>query len=350
MTNRRFLKASIAATLAWTIGLTMASGCDQSIPQTNASAKPPIDYRALFEKHLSEGVNHENNAAILLLQVYEPRRNAEPVVTTLEKLGASMYIDGIRQFEDMDWVYNDLKRHTPYAEEFKAAEARVRANEEASYSRPWDAAEFPEIAKQIERNEHAFDVIRQASLRTRFYYRNESMDALAFPFGGARESAQMLLSRALMRAKSDPAGSVEDIMTLVRLGRVISSRQVIVDRLTGFGIISTGYAAAHRAMPALPTEHLATLYAQLSALPPLASMEDGYRHAEKYWTLAQMPDSPAVAEKLSGAFDKVAEAMKQPTWVGVLRRDGSASGVLTKGTCAADEGETRSGWLAAYSI
>ncbi len=218
-----------------------------------------IDYIAHFNKVLSDGVTPQNNAAVLLVQTYPGEITSEKFMKRFCKaLGIKpVPLDG-DHYEDL---FKFLRRRDGITENTTPEErTRLADKHEAIWERVmadvWTAKSHPEVKEWLDENKKHFDTVRRASLRKRYYHPMLSDDdddstmliAVLLPqIQSSREYARALTIRSnYYLGIGEHEKSVEDILTMRRLGNLIAQGGTLVEQLVGIAILGIAQSVEER--------------------------------------------------------------------------------------------------------
>lgn len=226
--------------LAVDVGLTwywrqIEIGVETTRITTPLTAKGYPDYAAALNDKMGAGVTKENNAAVLLLRLWP-----EKTYKTAQAKGILKALDIEVGFAPVRWEdFETYVKRTTTAPVDEEHEATTRAEEpgelvERLRTVPWRGAEYPQVAAWLEANRAALEVVRQASLRERFYVPvvDETGRVRGAEPGGVwngllgaimngLEPSKMLLLKALQcLGEGDTAGYERDVVVALGCARV----------------------------------------------------------------------------------------------------------------------------------
>ena len=287
-----------------------------------------IDYVAVINERLEQGVTRENNAAIGLLEaiarggvVQQERHYA----TLREKLGMPRAAKPAPAAAGAD-----------KADDFAGAPAQL----DATLAQAWVAKDFPETAKWLESKKARLDVLVEASKRDRYFMplirpRDEDfMISVLLPhLNEARQAANELRSRAMLSlGNEDAEGFRRDAVALVRLGRLMTAAATAVEKLVAMRIEAMGLEAIKIAVTGgwLSEAQAQAILEDVRAAPAVRPMYELFELPERAFILEFLQfagvHGALVAEKL---FQKMtgagrANAMAVPT-VDAVGKDWNAA-------------------------
>lgn len=281
------------------------------------NADGTVNYLAAVNAETADGVTPDNNAAVLLVRAFG-RRAVQPAETrpgVLKELGLeSLPWEGDHFVSLEEWArrLSPETRPAPPAtapsvgglsgpgqmgsfgwEPAPTPEQILRQRLGESARAPWDPKERPKIARWLDENAAALDLVAQAGRRSRCYLPMVSLDdppsflAALYLLGGKRETDAMtaLTARAMRRAH---AGQTEaawsDILAVWRLGRLRRRRATLLAQLIGVSRenLASRAAAALAGSGKLTAEQARSMLADLEALPPSPDMVDGIDRGERF--------------------------------------------------------------------
>jgi hypothetical protein len=257
-----------------------------------------VDYLAALNAIGSKGVARENNAAVLLYQVFGPRhvpKEKREHVAGLLRIKPlpddGTYFVSSRSFSQR----NRKEPAKPSPDDSQDPVQAAMAQFDRARERPWSKDEFPLVAAWLEENERSLDLIVAASNRPRFYFPlfgprepTTLTEALHLMAPQAPEAARSLITRAMLRLKSGKiVDAWHDVLACHRLARLIGQGPTIIEGLVGIEIEGLAYQAdcviAHHGKP---SAERARLFADdLRQLPPTPKMADKIVTAERFMYL-----------------------------------------------------------------
>ncbi|MEA2711508.1 MAG: hypothetical protein QOF78_4109 [Phycisphaerales bacterium] len=259
----------------------------------------PIDYLAAMENHFSQGVTHENNMVVPLLEALGPAALAsnQPKNGITSRLG----------MPPLPETGDYFQHHDKFPEDPNAGEQEPANDLAPLLERPWKASERPQTAAWLKANEKPLARIVEASKRPRFYYpfnagyRPETAMEVQLPYlVPSRQAARALIARAMLRIgeNGDFSGAREDLAAAHRLGALFTQGATLIDRLVGYSIDSQvshaeqSLAAGGKLNAAQARQWAAALGGAQgqggAQLPPLDGFADGIDISERYLYLDVM--------------------------------------------------------------
>ena len=276
------------------------------------NADGTVNYVAALNEMYGQGVTPENNAAVLLIQAFGPEIIGQSVRTrTFELLGMDPPpAEGDYFVSWDDYAEAKLspaeKEARALAEEMAARRERARgglrlgaedpleeepalwekldARREKAMGAPWAAKDDPLLADWAESVSGPLDIITAASKRPRYHiplvsraHPPQTWDVLVPRIGAFRSAARALAVRAMLRAnegKCDQA--VADLLTVLRLARLVAQGPTEIERLVGWSIedIACEAGAALAVSGKLSADEAKAFLAQLEDLPPLSGIAE----------------------------------------------------------------------------
>jgi len=229
-----------------------------------------VDYLAAINQAHSRGVTPENNAAVKLLEAFEP---AEFLPDSTRD--ATLKILGVKPL--------------PAGEYFVSVGSSPQAEEsyDAALKGPWQAEERPELARWLKRNEAPLSGIIEGSGRPRYYRPlltakpdGVMIDVPLPSLSYYRPAAKALIIRANLAAGE---GRIEDawadILAAHRLGVLLGKDSALMGRLVGMAIVAlandaTGELAASGRLSAEQARRILEDLSNLGPTPSLAGTVD----------------------------------------------------------------------------
>jgi hypothetical protein len=203
-----------------------------------------VDYVAAVNRHCSEGVKLENNAAIPFWQAVGPKELDKKIRKQyFELLGIpELPEEGpyLVSFSDVLQLDRDWNQPFADASEEKAWSERAQEQENAC-SGPWAREEHPLVASMLERNEGQLRTLVEGVWRPRFYSPVVSSD-IGSPFDlttmmELREAGQQLRARAMLQIREGRiAQAWKDILACHRLARLFGQAPFVLAGLTVAGL------------------------------------------------------------------------------------------------------------------
>lgn len=228
-----------------------------------------IDYVEAVNNRLSRGVTPENNAAIPLLEAV-PRPGAVQVDhynQVRKRLGMPALTAGARPAADAD--------------DFGGAEPKEF---DQTAEGPWTADAAPAVAAYLAGLDARLNKVAEAAGRDQYYMpmvRTRDGDPMGLVWlphlVEVRTLMNALRSRAMLRlGNEDAAGFRRDVITIVRLGRLVGRGPMLVEKLVGGGCEDAGLYAVRVAAGGgwLSAGDVDALRADLRAAPPTTPIDD----------------------------------------------------------------------------
>ncbi len=186
-------------------------------------------------------------------------------------------------------------------EHFKTAGVDIPEGTELKLrNKLWTLDEFPMLADWVKECDAPLDAIAEAIRKPVFmppllqspesYHsgKPQNLISLLLPdIQSLRDTARLFQARAAYRiATGNIDGAIDDKLTLIRLGRLIIPKSVLVQHLVGIAIQGVGYAVPVGANPEHPPteKQLRRLLDEIDNLPPRISMGDSFEF-ERYFGL-----------------------------------------------------------------
>jgi hypothetical protein len=264
-----------------------------------------VDYLAALNQRLSEGVTPENNAAVLLWQLWGPQRiHAEVREEFFKQLGIDPlpvegdYLVGHYEFtrppgddDGDDPDIDELRR-----ERWREYELVLKA--------PWKRSDYPLYAAWLDASEKHLAIAVAATKRPRFCQPvldgdaplvTRALNSALFATQGFRTLAQYLSIRSMFRlGEGDVDGAWEDALAIHRLTRLIAQGPTMIESLTALAINGVACEQSEYVLRSADvTRDLARkMEANLRALPPMPSIADKYDLGERFLFLDYMTMLP----------------------------------------------------------
>ncbi len=224
------------------------------------------DYRAYLLKQSSDGVTHENNAAVLLWQAMWPgglaKEHWSPMCSALGL--STIPANGMVEPSDDKATLIALKEDQRAAGILNLSEVEekekfrgyggISPNEvyiaeiiDLATDRPWSSKQFPALAKWITKNEPHLELLIEASQRPRYYSvpPNELDNSSDHPLFATllpdvqlmRGAMRCLLTRAMWHlGESRPEAAWRDLLACHRLSRLVAESPFVVGQLVAIAI------------------------------------------------------------------------------------------------------------------
>ncbi|MEX1026599.1 MAG: hypothetical protein WD049_01135 [Candidatus Paceibacterota bacterium] len=270
-----------------------------------------IDFIAALNRG-KQPVKAEENAALALVEVlgsgFEDEGFHQEFVL---QIGGAQNL--LMQTESLleQSVYADKHRIEPPDKFFdQCAEAS---------SRPWTAAEFPQVHRWLQSCESDMDACVDALRRPQYYYPlvdslDEETSKFCSPLTGVllplpqkcRGVARALTARAMQRTgEGNIQGAREDVLAVFCLGRFVGQGPTLIECLVGIAIESIAQECAIELLNSgrLDVAATSTLEADLVALPPPTTVKEKVRLGERLTALdlaiAMADHGPGVLSMIS---------------------------------------------------
>ena len=330
----------------------VTTGKDTTVVTGPFDTDGTIDYETALNERMKGKSTADTNAVVLLLKAIGPKPEGSLLHADYYKwLGVKELPEKgdylVRQAELFE---DEIRGDDPQA--FWDREGELR-------TRPWTAKEEPKFAEWLAVNEKPLKVVAEATKRPDYFYpflarrqtgeRDVLFNSLLSMVQRTREVASILSLRVMLRCgerKYDAAW--QDVMTMHRLGRLVSKGGSLIELLVGIAIDSIARGVALRFLEvAKPDAKQALGYRDdLAKLPPLATVADKLDLSERFTFLdcaqfvrrdgfrflnglldRNLPDAPAEVVEATLArldwdrvlktgnrwHDRMAAAMRKPT-------------------------------------
>jgi beta-lactamase regulating signal transducer with metallopeptidase domain/HEAT repeat protein len=295
--------AALSVVIALALPLGEKNGGESaSQPATRPSTQPTTvklndlpDYVQILNEEYGRGVTNQNNAAILMFEVFGRDFASDQLWAQFQKkLGIT--------------PPPPLPPATPGAPH-NPGEGRLNQyfrdpqNEyDAARKGAWNAKDLPAVAQWLKDNEKPLDLLTEASRRPRFYLPVMDVSPMVYgqivSLGMIRQADTMLVMRANMAAgESRWSDAWSDILAVQRMGRLLGQDPNCLSRLVGFGTCQAADAATQRLATSgkLDAGTLRNMLKDLIALGPpptvASSMEsERYAYLDAIRVMSQRPE------------------------------------------------------------
>lgn len=235
-----------------------------------------VDYAAALDARLAAGATQENNAAVVLWQLYGPRASEDaPWRTTLRyRLDLPPWLPEDHYFVKFDDFHEQHSSTEVVADD--AYWDAIRRCERL----PWTQEEFPALAAWLDAEQNRLDQVVEATRRPTFYSpyefneNRELISALLHHAYMVQNLAGALHTRAMLRvSEGEVASAWTDLAAVARLCRlfktdaVASSELLVWIRLTEDNMQAT---AALLRQAGLPRSLLDKIHTDYESLPLLS--------------------------------------------------------------------------------
>jgi hypothetical protein len=241
-----------------------------------------IDYEAALNAEFSKGVTPENNANVLLIQVFGPTPEGAEMPPAYYK-----WLDVLPPPKDGEY-FLDLGTFNRNSLRLSAAQLDALSEFQGrATQRVWVPKECVPLAEWLKANEKSLALVQEAVKRPHYFNplvsrRNEDegsnlIGALLPTVQKCRALAASLATRATLRiGEKKYAEAWEDIIACHRLGRLVSRGATLIESLVGFAIcqIASNATLVYLERADLTSEQALKRLKELEALPPMAPMVD----------------------------------------------------------------------------
>lgn len=274
-----------------------------------------IDYEAALNERMKKGATPENNSNVLLWKAMGPAPEGAAMPAEFYRwLGIEEppeqgdYLVGMEKY---------IREHLKITEHDQANE--VRNLLERVTSRPWKAADFPQIAGWIKANEKPLALVVEAGKRSHYFSplvsRKDkgpaSLIAALLPgVQKCREFTSLLAARAMLHlGEGRPDQAWQDLQACHRLARHVVKGATLIEGLVGIAIetIAANGDLAYLAHAKLTTQQIQARLRDLQHLPALAPMADKLDTGERFMFLDSVKlieqGGLEALERMAGAAD-----------------------------------------------
>ncbi len=241
-----------------------------------------IDYEAALNAELSKGITRDNNAHALLVQAFGPAPEGSDMPLEYFKwldipvpprdgdylVGVGTYLRDTLGLsgERLEAVFEFLSRAT---------------------QRPWASKDCPPLAEWLKANQKPLAVAAEAVKRPEYFNplvskRKEGepsnlIGSLLPTVQKCRELASAFTARAMLRLKDGKLDDAwADLMTVHRLGRLVTRGGTLIEALVGIAIgqIASNSTLAYLDHPDLTSKRALACLKELQGLPRVAPLAD----------------------------------------------------------------------------
>lgn len=258
-----------------------------------------VDYLAAIDRIQRKGIAPDDNAAVYLARATGMRElsNSPDRGKYFEALGMQpIAVDG----KSVPWLAFAAK----FPETAQLGPGLLTERWSEGMSRPWTAEDDVALAKWLEANDEAIELMVRASKCSRYYaplIGNDNADGpqlvlVLLPLvQEVRHVARMLSFRAMYRLGNDDLqGAFEDSLAIHRLSRLTSQGATLIDLLVGIACdsVACGVDVRIARHPKLRTPQALRFRRQLDKLTPFESIATKFDVAER-WTMLDTVSSIA---------------------------------------------------------
>ena len=328
------LLAVAAVVLHWPVAAPeLQIGPETTVLDGPVNPDGTINYLAALNAEAAQGVTNDNNAAVLLVRAFGPM--------AIESMEAREVILGLFGLESLpgegayfvrlkDWAAAQPAPTQPAAPpgafgppgmpplppgswpvppgggpagpDFWSPSpplvGKLREQLGESVKAPWDPKAQPELAKWLQENDAALDLVAEAGGRSRYYVPRvprDDMPGLLWTWPGGvgteMEAARGLEARAMRKLHAgDMPGAWADTRAAWRLGRLEYQRRDVFGCLasTGMEQVACQGTAALTASGQLIAEAARGMLAEIDALPPRGDVVEAVDRGERFAMLDAM--------------------------------------------------------------
>jgi hypothetical protein len=271
-------------------------------PQTTGAGVPLRpdgypDYLTALNARMSQGVTPENNAAVLLFRALgvqevpkELRGEFLQRMGLAAELEPSLFVNWAKYVKTIPASSITTTAGNPADPYEQLIEMLDRGIEG-----PWRRSEYAALAKWLDANGPALEVIVEASQRPRYYAPLVAAGdppvttaALLPLLNDARQVALALISRAMLRlSEKEYQAAWDDLMACRRLGRLIGQGPTLVESLVGYALeeLAIHGQVEFLAAAELTVDEWAALQADVEKLPSRLPLADKFDFFERFAAL-----------------------------------------------------------------
>jgi hypothetical protein len=288
-----------------------------------------VDYFAVINERMSEGVTPENNAAVLLVQAIGPGALEGTADEVYYRLGLALPPPEAPRLIDS----NEFGRVGAPLGQMGPVDAHLTE----TMSRAWTRDEFPQSAAWIDANAAALDLVVEATQRERFYVPVVPSPTAPGLVGAAlpvqqrsRAIARVLASRAMFRLGAGDLGDAEaDLVACHRLASLVGQSPFLISDLVAIAIdaVAAQGDAALLSDARLTAEQARRMLEEHRKLPPLPDVAQTIDGDERFQMIdstcglmragtgaAPVPmlgvDGNVMLRSMNGTYDRAAEALR----------------------------------------
>lgn len=260
-----------------------------------------VDYVAALNRHFSQGVTPENNAAVLFWKAMGP----EEILPGYRDKYFRML--GIPSLPEKGDYFVDLDVYIAQRQTAEPSDPKPTAGTEDNTSdqldlaikRPWSEEEFPVLAEWLAANEKPLGLVVEASKRPRRYDplccgQNAALIAVLFPANEHyRHLAPVLSARAMLRVDQGKLEEAwEDLLTCHRLARLAGQGPTWIGALVAYSAEVTACAGDQALLQHahLTATQVAKMREDLNRLPAMPKTVDKLDVGERFTYLDMVSD------------------------------------------------------------
>jgi hypothetical protein len=266
-----------------------------------------VDYSTALNARLSQGVPPEKNANVLIVQALGPHPEGGTMPPGYwQWLGMECppeqgsYFIGRNKYFEANMQDREEEEPDPPDDEndWRTPQQRWDERVDRAARWPWKAKDEPDVAAWIKQNEKPLALVIEASKRSKYYNPlvSKSNDVRSARVIGSllptvqkcREVATALCCRAMSRvADGDADGAWQDLMTVQRLGRLLSSNGTLIETLVGIALEITSSNATHTLLSQgeYSSKQARAWLDDLRKLQPIGPFADKLDLCERFMTL-----------------------------------------------------------------
>jgi hypothetical protein len=244
-----------------------------------------INYQAALNERLSKGVTPENNACVMLWNVFGPPRDPPSAAQRyFEPLGMPVppakgdYFIGVRNFAK-DYLKIEDKR-----ERDELDHQLTRAME-----RPWTAQDHPRIAAWLEESEKTLALAIEATKKPRYFSPRDDrylmLNGSSLQVSDCHDLAEAFAARALLRVKLNGLDDAwQDLLACHRLGRLLAQNGASQDWLVAIMIdnIASEAGLAWVSSDGQDAKRIKNALRDLQTLPRFPNLADSVDVSERF--------------------------------------------------------------------
>ena len=273
-----------------------------------------VDYLAGLNAKLSAGVTRENNALVPLIQAVGPLEgNKRRPPALYQLLGMS------EPAEQGDYLLDYPEFHKKFNQPDFNYDEWLNYNSK----RPWYKPDFPQFVRWMDVNEKPLQLVEAATKRSHYFQPHVSDPNLpdiglstglltaSIPIlDKKRTMVDLLLTRAMLRlGAQDTSGAWADILTVMRLSRVLGKGPVLIDHLlmVNFDNLACDAVLVFLQEAELSKKQLQNCLHDLEQLPPMSTLASKYEVGERCYQLDSLLAMRRQKQETSEAKNRISK-------------------------------------------
>jgi hypothetical protein len=308
------------------------------------------DYIEFLNQMYSSGVTPENNAVVLMIQANGPTLERQPIS---EEFYRRLGIDPLPLSGDylIPFVTYQNNASADNLAAIGSSSPELREKQfNFAIKNPWTETDLPELAAWLESNRQPLELLRQSTLRPRYYHPmidpsvHPMVMGILLPLAQAQRHFVNIRAVIAMQHLGDGniTAAFDETLTIRRHARLAQQSASAVERMIAYALellaVETEWRIAQSGKATM--QELLDYRAKINALPPLSDATECYEHCERYMmldTICQIARNKAIDDPMwndTGAmsflfsacdwetamnvtnpyFDRIIEAMNKETY------------------------------------